>query len=180
MKTRIFLVTALLVGGFVLLTTRGNWSFQQVRDRLPGGGRLWSEPDSVRGAGLTADELNNIDIYKNARQATVYITSTVYQRNWFMEVYPVRDLGSGFLIDRRRAHSHQQSRDLRQQPGGGDAPRPDASAKAEILVRDPPGRPGSHQDRSEEASCRSSISAIRTRFRWARRCSRSEIHSAWS
>ena len=99
MKTRIFLVTALLVGGFVLLTTRGNWSFQQVRDRLPGAGRLWSEPDSVRGAGLTSDEVNNIEIYKNARQATVYITSTVYQRNWFMEVYPVRDLGSGFIIN---------------------------------------------------------------------------------
>lgn len=99
MKTRIFLITAFLVGGFVLLTTRGNLSVEQWRDRLPGAGRLWSEPASVHGAGLTADETNNIEIYRTSREATVYITSTVYQRNWFMEVYPVKDLGSGFIID---------------------------------------------------------------------------------
>ena len=99
MKTRILLVTAIIIGGFLLLTSRGNWNLQQVRDRLPGTGRLWSEPTSVRGAGLSPDEINNIEIYKSAREATVYITSTVYQRNWFMEVYPVKDLGSGFIIN---------------------------------------------------------------------------------
>ena len=99
MKTRIALVTACLIGGFVLLTSRGTWDLGRLKDRLPGAGRLWSEPASVRGAGLTSDEVNNIDVYKIAREATVYITSTVYQRNWFMEVYPVRDLGSGVIIN---------------------------------------------------------------------------------
>jgi len=99
MKTRILLVTACLIAGFVLLTSRGTWDLGRWQDRLPGAGHLWSEPTSVRGAGLTADEVNNIEIYKVAREATVYITSTVYQRNWYMEVYPVKDLGSGVIIN---------------------------------------------------------------------------------
>ena len=39
--------------------------------------RAWSGPDSAHTAGLTSDEVNNIDIYKAARLATVNITSTV-------------------------------------------------------------------------------------------------------
>ena len=59
----------------------------------------WSGPDSAQTAGLSSDELNNIDIYKKARLATVHITSTVYRRGWFMEVIPSRDIGSGFILD---------------------------------------------------------------------------------
>jgi S1-C subfamily serine protease len=61
------------------------------------GGPVWSGPASAAST-YTADEQNNIDIYKEARGATVNITSTVYQRNWFMEVYPVQGAGSGFII----------------------------------------------------------------------------------
>ena len=61
----------------------------------------WSGPDTAHTAGLGLDETNNIDIYKSARLATVNITSTVYRRNWFMEVYPTKDVGSGFIIDER-------------------------------------------------------------------------------
>jgi S1-C subfamily serine protease len=64
------------------------------------GGRLWSEPPVVRGAGLSSDENNNIEIYKHASEATVNITSTVYRRNWFLEIYPTRESGSGFFIDK--------------------------------------------------------------------------------
>ena len=59
----------------------------------------WSGPDKAQTAGLSSDELNNIDIYKKARLATVHITSTVYRRGWFMEVIPSRDIGSGFVLD---------------------------------------------------------------------------------
>jgi S1-C subfamily serine protease len=59
----------------------------------------WSGPGSARGAGLSPDELNNIEIYKRARLATVHITSTVLRRTWFFEVVPNRDIGSGFIID---------------------------------------------------------------------------------
>ena len=49
-------------------------------------------------AGLSSDELNNIDIYKSAHLATVNITSTIYRRTIFLEIYPSKDQGSGFLI----------------------------------------------------------------------------------
>ena len=42
--------------------------------------------------------LNNIDIYKAAHLATVNITSTVYRRTIFLEIYPSKDQGSGFII----------------------------------------------------------------------------------
>jgi S1-C subfamily serine protease len=59
----------------------------------------WSEPQGVKGAGLSPDEQNNIDIYKKARLATVYITSTTVQRDFFLEPYTSQNLGSGFVIN---------------------------------------------------------------------------------
>lgn len=94
-KFRVVLLAATLVGGFWLFTSGAGRKLIQPLSRV---GRLWSEPEVARTAGLTADELNNIEIYKAAREATVYISSTVYQRTWFFEVSPVRELGSGFLI----------------------------------------------------------------------------------
>ena len=98
MKLRAVLLALIMVVGFVVITNRGGRFF----DRLPGlkqDVRLFTSADTARTAGLSADELNNIDIYKHARHATVHITSTVYRRNWFLEVYPARDIGSGFIID---------------------------------------------------------------------------------
>jgi len=60
-------------------------------------GPVWNGPASAATA-YTADEQNSIDIYKNAHEATVNITSKIYQRNWFMELYPVQGAGSGFII----------------------------------------------------------------------------------
>ena len=48
-------------------------------------------------AGFSTDEQNNIDIYKSARDATVFITSTVYTRSFF-GVYPEKGTGTGFVI----------------------------------------------------------------------------------
>jgi len=62
-------------------------------------GRQWSAPEVARTAGYGADEQNNIDIYKTANTATVNISSVVYRENWFMQVYPERGQGSGFLIN---------------------------------------------------------------------------------
>jgi putative serine protease PepD len=86
------MLALLLVAGFVLVTTRTQW--WQTRGDTS---RVWAEPDRTRAAGLIADEQNNIDIYRFSRQATVNITSTVYRRTWF-EIYPSREMGSGFLI----------------------------------------------------------------------------------
>jgi S1-C subfamily serine protease len=91
MRPRILVWALLLTSGFVLYTWR-------AKSPLPSEAR-WSEPAAVRGAGLSADEQNNIDIYKAGRQATVYITSTTVRRDFFYQPVASKSLGSGFLIN---------------------------------------------------------------------------------
>jgi len=96
---RVFAITALLVGGFLYITSETNWGRHQILAPISGArDKIWSGPDVARSAGLSSDELNNIDIYKTAHTATVNVTSTVYRRTIFLEVYPSKDQGSGFLI----------------------------------------------------------------------------------
>jgi S1-C subfamily serine protease len=55
---------------------------------------------TARGANnFDADEQNNIDLYKTNRLATVNITSVVYQRDMFFQVFPTQGTGSGFIIN---------------------------------------------------------------------------------
>ena len=98
MKLRILFITALLVGGFLFVTSKTNWGQHQIIRPISKATRFWSGPGVARSAGLSSDELNNIDIYKTSHLATVNVTSTVYRRTIFLEVYPSKDQGSGFLI----------------------------------------------------------------------------------
>jgi len=99
MRFRTFLLAAFLVGGFLLVTSKTDWGQRRILRPISGEGRIWSGPTTAHGASLGADEMNNIEIYKAAHVATVNITSTVYRRNFFLEVYPSRDTGSGFIIN---------------------------------------------------------------------------------
>ena len=99
MRFRTLVIAALLVGGFLWVTSKTNWGLRQFAKPISGGAPMWSGPSTARGAGLGPDENNNIDIYKAAHVATVNITSTVYRRNFFLEIYPSRDTGSGFIIN---------------------------------------------------------------------------------
>jgi S1-C subfamily serine protease len=93
-------MTLVLVGAFWLVTTRGNWKMEQLLRPISSSGRLWTEPVTAHGAGgLGADEQNNIDIYKTSHLATVNITSVVMQRDMFFQPYPVKGVGSGFIIN---------------------------------------------------------------------------------
>jgi S1-C subfamily serine protease len=98
MKTRVVLLAAMLVGGFVFFTSRGTAMFDILLAQVKGRGAN-SGGTVAHLAGLGADEVNNIDIYKRARHATVHITSTVYRRGWLSEIIPSRDIGSGFILD---------------------------------------------------------------------------------
>lgn len=101
-----------------------------------GAGRLWTEPAAVKTAGLGPDELNNIEIYKMASKATAYITSTVYRQTWFLETYPAKDLGSGFVIDgsgRILTNNHVISGSSQVEVTLSDQ----SKYKAQVLVRDP-------------------------------------------
>ncbi len=95
--SRIIVVTALLVSGFLLVTTKTDWGQRRILAPVSSAAPLWSGPLSTHATGLSSDETNNIDIYKSSHLATVNITSTVYRRSFF-EVYPAKDQGSGFLI----------------------------------------------------------------------------------
>jgi S1-C subfamily serine protease len=137
-KYRFLIITALMVGAFVYLTTVAKWPRGFIRHVGETGGRIWSEPDIARTAGLSSDELNNIEVYKTAHWATVNITSTVYRRGWFMQIIPDPSTGSGFIIDedgRILTNAHVIS---------GQAPEvqvtlPDRSKyKARVLARDYP------------------------------------------
>jgi S1-C subfamily serine protease len=96
-RFRYLIMAAIFAGGFVYLTSVAKLRLapdsRSQRDEP-----LFQEA-KVSGSGLNADELNNIDIYKQARAATVNISSTVYRRGWFAELIPSRETGSGFVID---------------------------------------------------------------------------------
>ena len=92
MRFRTLFVALALVGAFVYFTTAPNSPLRRYQ------GPLWSGPAVAHSAGLGGDELNNIDIYKSAKDSVAYITSTVYQQTFFFEMVPTRALGSGFLI----------------------------------------------------------------------------------
>jgi S1-C subfamily serine protease len=94
---RPFVWAAVLVAAFLYLTSASRWDIGRV---FRPAARLWSEPASAATAGVyTADEQNNIEIYKNAREATVNITSIVYQQDWFWgNTYEGKGAGSGFIV----------------------------------------------------------------------------------
>jgi S1-C subfamily serine protease len=96
---RILMITTILVAAFLLITSRTEWGQRRILRPISSAGKLWSGPDVAKSAGLSADEVNNIDVYKMAHLATVNITSTVYRQTIFMEVYPQKDFGSGFIIN---------------------------------------------------------------------------------
>jgi S1-C subfamily serine protease len=92
MRLRTLFIALALVGAFVYFTTAPNSPLRRID------GPLWSGPAVAHSAGLGGDEVNNIDIYKSAKDSVAYITSTVYQQTFFFEMVPTRALGSGFLI----------------------------------------------------------------------------------
>ncbi|GAB4369650.1 MAG: trypsin-like peptidase domain-containing protein [Bryobacter sp.] len=98
-------LAALLAAGFVYATSIAKWDlaglFRRADSASTPAGPLWSGPSTTQGAGLSSDENNNVEVYKNAHPATVFITSTTLRQNWFMQLYPAQSTGSGFFINER-------------------------------------------------------------------------------
>ena len=97
MSKRSVVAAVLLAGGFIAWTTWSKWG---PRAAAVGNDGPWYTSAAVQSAGLGSDETNNIDVYKHAREAVVNITSTVMKQNWFLEVFPVKESGSGIIIDK--------------------------------------------------------------------------------
>jgi S1-C subfamily serine protease len=98
-RRRLFFWSLFFTVAFFWLTARAHWSLRQMSAPFFRHALQWSEPTSVRSAGLTPEEQNNIEIYKSAQLATVYITSTTVKRDWFYQPVASQSLGSGFLIN---------------------------------------------------------------------------------
>ncbi|MDX2268032.1 MAG: trypsin-like peptidase domain-containing protein [Bryobacter sp.] len=98
-------LAALLAAGFVYATSIAKWDlaglFRRADSASTPAGPLWSGPSTTQGAGLSSDENNNVEVYKNAHPATVFITSTTLRQNWFMQLYPAQSTGSGFFINQQ-------------------------------------------------------------------------------
>lgn len=92
MNFRTLLLAAAITAGFVWYTSKKD------RDFTTATAPSWIEAPTVHSAGLGADELNNIDVYKASQPAVVYITSTVLERNFFGMVTQAKGIGSGFII----------------------------------------------------------------------------------
>jgi S1-C subfamily serine protease len=99
MTARTLLLACVITWGLVWLTSRADWNIHDVSGPLSHVGLKLPAPSTVHGTGLTPDEQNNIDIYRAARLATVYITSTTVRRDFFYQPVASQSLGSGFLIE---------------------------------------------------------------------------------
>ncbi len=92
---RLFLWATALVTVYVI----GYYNFGHLLPQHKPSG-VWTEPVSAAATGTySAEEQNNIDVYRQAREATVNITSRVYVQNWFLQVYPQEGTGSGFILN---------------------------------------------------------------------------------
>ena len=98
MRIRPFIWAAVLVGGFWYLTSVARWNPGTLLQPFRQTERLWTAPAAAQSAGLTADENNNIEIYKLARPAAANITSVVYREDFFFQVIPQEGTGSGFVV----------------------------------------------------------------------------------
>lgn len=92
MRLNTLLLAAILVGGFVWYTGR------EHKPGVDASAPLWTGPSIAHSAGLSADETNNIEIYKASQPAVVYITSTVIEQDWFFGPRAMQGIGSGFII----------------------------------------------------------------------------------
>ncbi|MEZ5352312.1 MAG: trypsin-like peptidase domain-containing protein [Bryobacteraceae bacterium] len=96
---RVIGLAALMAAAFVLITSRtGLWP-RVEQGSTEEKNSLWSGPEVGRAAGLSSDELNNIEVYRSAHPATVFITSTVYRRDFFFDIVPAKETGSGFFVN---------------------------------------------------------------------------------
>jgi S1-C subfamily serine protease len=101
MTFRRIVIVLLIVGGFWYLT---NLSFGPLRQRLFPGHSLASSltlTEAHAAPEYTAQEQNNIAVYKKALPSVVNITSSRQTLNFFFQIVPQEDQGSGFILDKQ-------------------------------------------------------------------------------
>jgi len=99
MTFRRIVIILVIIGGFWYLTTL---SFQNLRTHLLPGHALASDltlTEAHAAPEYTPQEMNNIAVYKKALPWVVNITSSTLTYNFFFQIVPQQDQGSGFILD---------------------------------------------------------------------------------
>jgi S1-C subfamily serine protease len=106
MKLRRLILVALIVGGFLYLTTRGGFvrrvdnGIDRI-DRIAGSHGLPLELTEAHAApNYDSEETNNIGVYKKALPSVVNITSSAVAFDFFYGLVPQQGQGSGFILDK--------------------------------------------------------------------------------
>ncbi|MGC2162707.1 MAG: trypsin-like peptidase domain-containing protein [Silvibacterium sp.] len=101
MTFRRIVIILVIIGGFWYLTTL---NFGPLRQHLLPGHNLASNltlTEAHAAPEYNAQEMNNIAVYKKALPWVVNITSSTLTYNFFLQVVPQQDQGSGFILDRQ-------------------------------------------------------------------------------
>jgi S1-C subfamily serine protease len=100
MTFRRIVIVLLIVGGFWYVTTR---NFGPLRERVLEGHGLASDltlTEAHAAPEYDSEEMNNIGVYKRSLPSVVNITSSAQSYNFFFQVVPTQDQGSGFILDK--------------------------------------------------------------------------------
>jgi S1-C subfamily serine protease len=100
MVFRRIVIILLIVGGFWYLT---RLSFGPLHQRVLEGRGIASRltlTEADAAPEYDSEELNNIAVYKKALPSVVNITSSAQTLNFFFQVVPQQDQGSGFILDK--------------------------------------------------------------------------------
>jgi S1-C subfamily serine protease len=99
MTFRRIVIILLIVGGFWYVTTH---NFGSLRQRVLQGHSLASDltlNEAHAAPEYDSEEMNNIAVYKRSLPSVVNITSSAQTYNFFFQVVPTQDQGSGFILD---------------------------------------------------------------------------------
>ncbi len=113
MKARLLVLTVAILGGFYFVTTHNvssggghDWfthpvsdaSAQHVLGTLSSGMEM---TEAEAAPGLSAEEQNNIAVYKKTLPSVVNITSTIVKFDFFYGAVPEEGQGSGFILNKQ-------------------------------------------------------------------------------
>jgi S1-C subfamily serine protease len=101
MTFRRIVIVLLIVGGFWYLTTL---NFGPLHQHVLDGHGIASKltlTEADAAPEYDSAEINNIAVYKKALPWVVNITSTTLTRDFFFQIVPQQDQGSGFILDKQ-------------------------------------------------------------------------------
>jgi S1-C subfamily serine protease len=101
MTFRRIVIILFIVGGFWYLAQHGAGPNRRHTLDSAGGGSPLTLTEAHAAPEYDSEEMNNIAVYKKALPSVVNITSSTQTLNFFFQVVPQQDQGSGFILDQQ-------------------------------------------------------------------------------